>query len=482
MTKHVAVVCRLSPRPDGSYEGVDLQAGWGRSYAAAEWPGLPVEVFADAGISASNGDHRPEFERFREWVADGKIVHVWAVEQSRLERREVEWFRLAAELDAAGITELHTSRDGVVRVRDEVAGIKAVLNAGETRKLKKRVNDKLAELAAEGRPAGGRTFGYEHVRDESNRATLRVVDGQAEILREAAGRILAGWSLSNVAADLTGRGVRGVNGANVTYKTLNRMLTNPTVAGFRVYRKEIVGRGNWEPILDTSTWQAVRAKLSKPRAVRTSNGDTYEITEHQYGAHSTRARRRFLLTGGIAVAPCGAAMGAQRRKAKAGGAAAALYFCKADFCAGIMADGLEDHVRDVLLAELDKPEFLQAVAADSNAERRDAILASLAADERQRDELARMWATPGELTAAEWRTARRTLAEHEQELLAELAALPAPLVNVDISQVRDAWPVMTLGERREIVAMFIDRVVVKPARPGARAFDPDRVSIVWRIM
>jgi len=51
---------------------------------------------------------------------------------------------VAARLDVAGITELHTNRDGVVPVRDEVAGIKAMLNAGEVRKLKRRVNDRLA--------------------------------------------------------------------------------------------------------------------------------------------------------------------------------------------------------------------------------------------------------------------------------------------------------------------------------------------------
>src|SRR5882757_1051959 len=131
MTRYVAIVCRLSPRPDGSYEGVDLQERWGREYASTKWPGVPVEVFPDAGISAANGDNRPQFERFREWLNAGKVAHVWAVEQSRLERREVEWFRLAAEMEAAGVDELDTNRDGVVRVRDAVAGIKAVLNADE---------------------------------------------------------------------------------------------------------------------------------------------------------------------------------------------------------------------------------------------------------------------------------------------------------------------------------------------------------------
>ena len=95
------------------------------------------------------------------------------MEQTRLERREVQWFELAAELDAAGITEVHTDRDGIVRVRDEVAGIKAVLAAAEVRKLKRRVNDKLDELAALGRPAGGRYFGYRRVVDDDGVPTSR---------------------------------------------------------------------------------------------------------------------------------------------------------------------------------------------------------------------------------------------------------------------------------------------------------------------
>jgi len=42
---------------------------------------------------------------------------------------------------------------------------------------------------------------------------------------------------------------------------------------------------------------------------------------------------------------------------------------------------------------------------------------------------------------------------------------------------------MNLDERREIVGMFIERVIVKRARPGLAAFDPERVGadgIMWR--
>lgn len=461
--KHVGLYCRLSPRPDGSYEGVDLQERWGRRYAATHWPQLPVEVFSDKGISAHNGDEREGYERLREWIRAGKLEHLWCVEQSRLERREAEWFQLAAELDAAGISELHTDREGIVRVRDEVAGIKAVINAGEARKLKRRVNDKLAELAAEGRPAGGRVFGYTRGRDESNKAVLRVDVDQAAILRDAADKILSGWSLSRVAADLTARGVRGANGAAVTYKTLGRMLTNGTVAGFRVYRGEIVGRGLWDPILTEDVWQAVRAKLAAGQGTQ------------------SRTRRRFLLTGGIAV--CGVcdpptAMRAQRRKVY-GGQLDAIYTCHNGFHVGIMADPFEKNVGKRLLDELDQPQFLAAISEDEYAERRDTITAGLTSAENRRKTLAAQWGR-NKLSDVEWRAARDGIDEDEQRLRRELADLPAPLVGIDISEVRKAWPHMLLDEKRELIEMFVEHVTVHPARPGTKVFDDKRVSIEWR--
>ena len=57
------------------------------------------------------------------------------------------------------------------------------------------------------------------------------------------------------------------------------MLTMPTVAGYRVHQGRIVGRGNWEPILDEQTWQACRLKLSQPRRVVRKDGHTYSISD-----------------------------------------------------------------------------------------------------------------------------------------------------------------------------------------------------------
>jgi hypothetical protein len=40
----------------------------------------------------------------------------------------------------------------------------------------------------------------------------------------------------------------------------------------------------------------------------------------------------------------------------------------------------------------------------------------------------------------------------------------------------------TLDEKRELLRMFIERVTVNRAKPGARAFDSDRVKIKSRTL
>ncbi|HZO66339.1 MAG TPA: recombinase family protein [Kribbellaceae bacterium] len=479
MTRYAAIYCRLSPRPDGSYEGVDLQEKWGRDYAASAWPDLPVRVFADAGISAANGDHRPAYEQLRAAIVQGDVARLWVVEQTRLERREVEWFALAAELDAAGITELHTNRDGTVRVRDEVAGIKAVLAAGEVRKLRRRVNDRLAEIAAEGRPAGARPYGYRHTLDEQGKKTLAIVDEQAAVIRDAAEKVLAGWSLARVAAVLDGQGLRGAHGGRIAGWTVRKMLTNPTVAGLRVHQGRIVGKGVWEPILDEQTWHAVRNRLAAPRVVACTDGTAYPVS----GA-SRWAGRRYLLTGGLAVCGvCGAPLVASMKQLKGGRRTVPYYLCHPKAggraCVGIMGEQLEQHVVDLLLDELDKPDFLAALAADDHADQRDRIVRELRGIDDQRNDLAAMWAAQ-DLTAAEWQTARRALAEHEQQLRQTLAGIPAAVSHVDPTLIRAGWEAMNLDERREIVSLFVERVIVKRAKPGTKGFDTNRVDIAWR--
>jgi DNA invertase Pin-like site-specific DNA recombinase len=485
MTKYAALYCRISKDRTGLVEGVRAQERWGHTYAADHWPDLPVRVFADNDISAANGAVRPGYLALREALRQGEVAHLWCVEQSRLERTEIGWFELAAELDSAGITEVHTNRDGIVRARDEVAGIKAVLAAGEVRRMRQRVNDRLAENAAEGRPAGADVFGYRRGTDESGKKTLVIVPGQAKVLRECADRVLSGWSLTRIAADLMGRGVRGVRGGKLTQASIRQWMSNPTIAGQRVHQGQIVGRGVWEPILDLETWHSVRDRLSRPRRVDTGNGGTYPVPVGQRRGTG----RRYLLTGGTAVCGvCGSALVAAMKKMHrrhekpyylCRPVDAAGSYIRGRACVGVVADELERHVVAELLAELDKPAFRDALTDDEHAARRDGIATALRKVDVDRAALAEMWGA-GELNADEWRTARQGLADRELRLRAELAEVPPAVSHVDLDAIRAGWDSMTLDEQREIVHMFIGRVVVNRRVRRGRTFDPERVVVEWR--
>jgi site-specific DNA recombinase len=442
-------------------EGVDRQERWGRAYAERTWPRVPVTAYIDNNLSGDGITHRPGLAALRQAIAAGDVAHVWAVEQSRLTRDEIQWFEIAAELLDAGIKVLHTERDGVVRL-DEVAGIKAVLNAAERRRLRQRVNDTLDDIAAQGRPGGGHHVAYRHTVDEEGRAALEPVPEIADAVRWAADQVLAGWSLSAVAKQLQQRGIPTAHGGRWSHSNVKGLLIAPMVAGMRVHRGQVIRTGNWEPVLDESTWRQLCVQLDRPR--RSMNA-------------------KYLLSG---VAHCGrdgCGSHLTGRHQHRRGERVPIYFCAPTVggCSrlGVNAIPLEDHVRDELLAELDRrPAFDAALAEDEAAARRRELSDALGRLDTRDVDLARMWAAD-ELSSAAWDAARSDLAVQRAQLTADLAAVPPPPVQVDPSELREDWNAMTVEERRHIVRQCIARVIVASAVPGRKWFDPDRVTIEW---
>lgn len=483
MTRHVALYLRISKTSADSIADQEMQ---GREYAAVTWPGVPVVIYAEDGFSGEKDDVvRPAYDLLRAAVARGEVARLWCAEQYRLERNEVRWFRLRAELVDGGVTELHTRREGIVRVEDEIASLRAVLGAGEVRRLRRRVNDKLATNAARGNAPAAIVFGY--VRAGKS---YEIVPEQAAEIRQAAERVLSGWSLTHLVDDLDERGVRPARGGKFAASSVKSMLTNPSVAGLRVYRGEVVGAGNWPAILDEVTWRSVRAKLSSPRQVERRDGKgSYAVGESMF---IVSAGRKYLLTSGLAVCGvCGTPLvGAPKHRMVQPGkpkpAPTPQLACRRakGGCGGVTATiaPVDKCVLDRMWTELDKPEFLEHLAGDDHAGRREEITRDLAALDARRIELAAAWAKPGELTMGEWKAARDAFNAQEQALQHELAQPPASTRSTpDVALLREAWPDMTLDEQREVVRMFVERVVVRPTgRQGGRVFNHRRVEIEWR--
>jgi DNA invertase Pin-like site-specific DNA recombinase len=481
MARHAALYLRLSPRPDSLYEGIPVQEQYGREYAAAHWPDLPVVVYADPGFSAASGGPRPRYLALREQIRSGQVAQMWTIEQSRLERIEIDWFILAAELLIVGVVEVHTRRDGVLRVNDDVAGIKAVISAGEIRRLRQRIKDRLDANAAAGQPPPSIPYGLRHAVDERGGKTYEIVPEQAMIIRGVAEKVLAGWSLTSIVRHLASNGVRGSRGGTLTTTTIRSMVTTPAVAGQRLHQGRIVGRGNWPAILDESTWQACRDRLGAARVVADARGGLYAVP-----APGRRAARRYLLTGGLArCGECDAEIIGTLKQLRRGQSVPYLVCSMkprhgGKGCVGIAAVPAEAHVLATLMRQLATPAFVAAVAVDEHSERRETIGAELERLGRKRRELAARWAR--ELTDEEWRTARDGLAAQEAELRGELVDIPPPLGDADPAVLTDprVWAGMTLDERREMVRRFVTRVTIGRATPPYRGVDLSRVRIDWR--
>jgi site-specific DNA recombinase len=504
---HVALYLRISRKTKtGLIDSVESQERQGRDYAGWVWPGQPIVIYSDDAISAADEDKwRPGFEKLHAAIQAGQASQIWCAAQDRLQRVEAGWFVLAAELVTAGLVDVHTRDDGIVHPLDAISGIKAVLAAEEIRKLKKRINARLADNAAEGIPAGSRPFGYRHgtvTVDGKLRKTYVVVEAQAEIIRESASRVLAGWSLSSIAADLRRRGIEGphrmkvrdaqgnpvtddegepvTRASTITAGSVRTMLTSPTMAGWRVHRGEIVGEGNWEPILDRDTWQACRARLSAARTVDRADGGTYPVGS----AHTGYTGRKYALTGGLArCGVCGGPLGGQRLQAANG---KPYLIClrrrsasRPGSCVGIMLEATEKYVVDELFRHLDRPEFLAAISADDHTAEREKITSALGKADVDRADLAGLWGA-GELTVSEWSAARRGLDERERKLRAALNAIPSPPARIDIATARASWGDMDLGEQRAFIREFINRVEIGRAVPGTKGFDETRVTIFTR--
>jgi len=205
--KRAAIYCRISDDREGRGLGVARQERECRELAARKgWE--VVGVFTDNDISAYARKPRPAYRALLDALRDLDVVVVFAAD--RLTRHPAELEELIEQLEAhrvdvapvtGGERDL-TTPDGrlVARIEGAVARRESEAKAARTR-------SKQRELAEAGRPRGGgaRAFGYE-------RNGIDVAPAEAEIIREAARRVLAGESVRSIVIDLTDRKVPTASG------------------------------------------------------------------------------------------------------------------------------------------------------------------------------------------------------------------------------------------------------------------------------
>jgi site-specific DNA recombinase len=473
----VGIYTRLSVAKDSTEatsEAIDRQLDRCRALAAAKgW--RVVEHYSDVDVGAYRAPGRrrpPEREQFQRMLADteaGKLAGIVFFKLDRLVRDHGDFERIMATCELAGavLACVVDAIDTSTPTGEAMARTMVTFARLESQTTALRVSARKEQAARAGRPAVSAWRPYGYTWDG-----LQVVEEEAAVLQEAAGRLLAGWSLREVTRAATAAGAVGTTGQPFNTSRFRKILMSSRVAGLRAYKGEIVAKGAWPAILDREVWEQVVAVLTDPGR----------------GANRRGRPRRWLLAGGLArcgYPDCGAPLTVK----SAGGGQSPRYVCDRSRpgragCGriAVAAPQLEELVAEMVLARdwrhLDTPAARAVGEAD--------LAAELAAAEQRLLEASRMKARC-RIGMEEWLVQRDELAAQIDDLRAQRDARRREAADAALpkggEELRAWWedPDTTLEQKRAAVQRVLVCVLVKPAtRRGIRRLDPDRVEPIWR--
>lgn len=314
---------------------------------------------------------------------------------------------------------------------------------------------------ASGRPYGRVLYGYRRVYDDQrNGVFLEQVphEGQARVVQEAARRVMAGESCRSVALDFNARGITAPAGGAWDLTQIKRLVTRPAYAGLKVHHGKVIGSGDWPALLDEQTYAACVSRLSDPRRKTMRDGTV-----------------RHLLSGIATCGHCGGRLSVLRNRGYY------AYTCREAFCVSCRSTALEEYVTEVVLERLSRPDALDVFTSPAADD-------AIAQARRERDDLqARLesfyeQAAAGQLSSQGLAKIEARLLPQIEEASARAQPVPVPQVLRELvgDQVREAWSLLDVGVRREVVSILAEIKVGRTIRGSRRPLGPDRIEIQWR--
>jgi site-specific DNA recombinase len=415
-----------------------------------------VGVYVDNDMSASSGKPRPAYRRLLNDISEGLVQAVIVWDLDRLHRRpiELEEFLDLADRYKVALASVGGDVDLATPQGRMIARIKGAVARQEVEQISRRLRRKQLELAQAGKVSNGgiRPYGYTNDR-------LRVVAEEADIIREAAKRVLAGESLGGIAADLTARRVATVRGGPWSRTSLRELLLRPRIAGLRQYQGSVIGPAAWPAILDRNTYEGIRAALTHPE--RRPPGLTNA--------------RKHLLSGIATCGVCGGPLSIHH-----GGPSAPLaYSCQQQGCGKVRRSlhHLDEFVTSLIIGRLAAAD-IQPITDTTD----DYLGQQIAAVEARLEQVAIDFADDPDLTADQVRAMTRRLRGSLEKLQDRQADRIRSTVIVELggTDLAATWTSLSLSRRRAIISVLAESVIVLPTLRRGRGFDPSRIDIRWR--
>jgi site-specific DNA recombinase len=462
--RSAAIYARISSDQSGEALGVTRQLEDCRKLAADH--GWEVgDEYVDNDVSAYKGKPRPQYQRMLSDLTEGYRDAVIVYNMDRLTRQPMELEQFTRLCELAGVTQVKSVTADIDLGNDDglfMARILAAIASKESGRKSQRLQRKARQLAEQGLPNGGhhRPFGYEQDR-------MTVNEAEAEILRQAVARFLAGESSRSICVWLNDEGVQTTAGGPWQTMTLNAILKSGRIAGLREHKGVIVADAQWPRIISPGQRQQILGHFETKKRT------------------NTRAPHRYVLSGLLRCGKCGnklfSAVRVNTRR----------YVCASGpdhgGCGGItiVAPPLEEFLAAAVLMRLDTPELADTLAGRRAAdEQQSSLLTALEADRSQMKELSELWAAK-EISSAEWKAARgpieaRIKATERQLAQASSSTALDGLIGTG-GQLKDTWETLNLDRQAAIIKAVLDYATILPGTPGARSLDSARIQPVWRL-
>jgi site-specific DNA recombinase len=425
----------------------------------------------DIGVTRKDptrpGKYRPGYEEAMRLVDARAVDAVLCFKWDRFIREPLDLEYLIPRFDQAGVrfAEVEGSIDlGTDSGRLHARIMIAVAKAEQERKAERQ---KLAfeQAAINGKRFTGcpRPFGY---RDDH--VTAHPVEGPA--VAEACAALLGGGTISGVLREWTGAGLTPPQQAQRGTTRWNRasirmILLNPRIAGLSAYHGEIVGQGQWEPLVPEETWRAVRGILEDParkppKGVRT-------------------------LLGGLALCPCRnvvTGMPSHTGHHIYRCAPAARNRAYTGTHVARQAVPVEEFIEKLVVARLSRADAAGLVAVEETGVDVAVLREEAAAIRCNLEDMAGDCAL-GRISRAQMLKATGAGNARLEEIGAELdhAArenVLAPLVAAE--NAARVWEDLDLSRKRAVIKTLMTITLHSPGRGARRPFDPGTVTVTWR--
>jgi site-specific DNA recombinase len=491
MAHKVGVYCRISQDRMGASLGIERQVTDCRDLAARlGWDVLGV--YADNDMSAYSGKPRKHYERLLGDVESGHVDAVICWHADRLHRSPVELERYISVCDPLGVP-TYTVKAGELDLSTATgrmtARIVGAVARGESELKGERVARQKQQAQADGKWLGGRRpFGFapdgvtlrptvEQLRSMYERAAAKYghplpttdelahladrIGDELDALADATRRVLAGDSVRSIVTEWNGAGLTTTTGARWTGSNLRQMLMRPRNAGLVGNGSRVVGKAQWNEIVERDTWEALVALLS----------DSSRLT------HSGTTSRK-LVGSFLNRCECG-------ERVRSGGNGAngqPRYACTTQHLRRAAAP-IDDYVTKVVTGVLirDNVRLIAEPDNENNAGLRDrrAVLRVRSA------QIAAMFGDPDSvMTNEQFKIANERLQRELRDINAKLGRpVASPLVGIaDADDPEVAFRAADVDRQRAVIDVLMTVVLLRSATRGRRAgggyFDPTTVEIV----